>query len=697
MSTINTFSICGMCTVRCPIQVETENGEIKFISGNPNVPAMKGAVCPRGAAGKALIMDRERPQSPMIRVGERGEGKWRTVGWDEALDYVAEKLKGVTDQYGARSIGFSDRGGPFQDLHKAFVKGLGSPNFCNHDASCARNVEHACLSLTGIGRKDLVYDLKNAKHVVLQFRNIFEAVNVQEVNNLMDAMDNGCKLTVIDIRANISAVKAGRFMMVRPGTDYAFNLAVIHELLEKNLYDKKFAHLWIKDLNMLEDFVKPYSPEWAETETGIAADEIRSFVRELAAAMPSVIWHPGWMTARYRHSFYVCRSIYIINALLGAIGAKGGLPLANKPADFGKSGLKALADLFPKPSEKRADGAGWRYPHITEGVGLAHLMFKAMDTDDPYPVKAYIAYRHDPLMGFPDPERLKQIFSKLDLLVSVTFTWSDTAWFSDVVLPLSPYLERESILAGKNGLKPQFFVRNRAVEPRYDTKADWEIISGLSKRLGLDALAFSSIEDIWNYQLQGIGVSIEDFKATGMVQLASSPKYRAMEELKFKTPSGKLEIISEKLEKQGLPSLLPYTSPAHPPEGQFRLTFGRCALHTQGHTANNPLLSEQMPENVLWINANSAKSLGITDGSTVRVSQNGYSETIQANVTDLIHPEAVFVVHGFGHTLPVETRAFGRGLADNKFMKGGLDIWDPAGGAVAYQEHFVAVAPANRN
>jgi thiosulfate reductase/polysulfide reductase chain A len=694
MSTQKTFSICGMCTVRCPIQVETEHGEIKFIEGNPNVPAMKGAVCPRGAAGKALIMDKERPQSPMIRVGERGEGKWRTVGWDEALDYVANKLKAVTEQHGARSIAFSDRGGPFQDLHKAFVNGLGSPNFCNHDASCARNVEHACLSVAGIGRKELVYDLKNAKHVVLQFRNIFEAVNVQEVNNLMDAMEGGCKLTVIDIRANISATKATRFMMIRPGTDYAFNLAVIHELLDKNLYDKKFAHLWIKDFNQLEAFVKPYTPEWAETETGITADEIRTLVRELAEAMPSVIWHPGWMAARYRHSFYICRSIYIINALLGAIGAKGGLPLASKPGDVGKTGLKPLADLYPKPSEKRADGAGWRYPHITGGAGLAHLMYRAMDTDDPYPVKAYIAYRHDPLMGFPDPDRLKQIFAKLDLLVSVTFSWSDTAWFSDIVLPLSPYLERESIIASKNGLKPQFFVRHRALDPRYDTKADWEIISGLSRRLGVNSLTFSSIEEIWNYQLQPTGISISDFKATGIVNLTASPRYRSMEALKFNTPSGKLEIISEKLEKQGLPSLLPYTSPTQPPEGQFRLTFGRCALHTQGHTVNNPLLFEQMPENVLWINANAAKSLGISDGGTVVVSQNGYSETIQAKVTDAIHPDAVFVIHGFGHTLPVESRALGRGLADNKFMKGGLDIWDPAGGAIAFQEHFVSVAPA---
>lgn len=266
-----------------------------------------------------------------------------------------------------------------------------------------------------------------------------------------------------------------------------------------------------------------------------------------------------------------------------------------------------------------------------------------------------------------------------------------------LILPLSPYLESESILAAKNGLKPQFFVRKRAVEPRNDTKADWEIITWLSKRLGLDALALSSIEDIWNYQLEPTGISIDDFKATGMVQLASSPKYRAMEELKFKTPSGKLEIISEKLEKQGLPSLLPYSSPTRPPEGQFRRTYGRCALHTQGNTVNNALLFEQMPENELWINTKSAKSLGISDGGTALVSQNGYSETIRAKVTDFMHPDAVFVVHGFGHTLPVESRAMGRGLADNKFMKGGLDLWDPAGGGIAFQEHFVIVAPANEN
>jgi thiosulfate reductase/polysulfide reductase chain A len=261
-----------------------------------------------------------------------------------------------------------------------------------------------------------------------------------------------------------------------------------------------------------------------------------------------------------------------------------------------------------------------------------------------------------------------------------------------VVLPLSPYLERESILAGKNGLKPNFFVRQRAVPPRFDTRADWEILCGLAKRLGLKELAFDSIEAIWDYQLKDTGVRPEDFNATGFVNLADAPKYLRSEDLKFPTSSGKIEIIHDKLENQGLASLKPYEPPKRPPEGQFRLTFGRCALHTQGHTVNNAMLSEQMPENVLWINDKAAAALKIADGERVTVSRNGYSETIAAKVTPFIHPEAVFVVHGFGHRLPVESRALGKGLADNRFMQGGLDVWDPAGGGIAMQEHFVHVS-----
>ena len=691
------YGICGMCTVRCPMMAEVEDGVVEFIQGNPHAPGIKGALCARGAAGLALTMDDERPQTPLIRDGERGEGKWRAVSWEEAFDYVAEKLNVVRSEHGDRSVLFSDRGGPFRDVYRAFLRGIGTPNYCNHDAACARNVQNAALSMFGFGRKDVVYDLKNAKHVILQTRNIFEAINVKEVNDLLDAKEKGCKVTCIDIRATVTASKADNFYLVRPGTDYGFNLAVIHVLLKEGLYDKEFADTWIADLDALSDFIEPYTPEWAEQETGVAAKDIQSFARQLAEAAPSVIWHPGWMNARYKDSFYMSRSIYTINALLGAIGAKGGLPLAAGPGDVGRKGLNSLMNLYPKPEEKRVDGVGWMEgrTHFDTGPGLVNLAYDAIVTGEPYPIKAYICHRHDPLMAFPDTKDVKSFWDNLDLLVSVTFTWSDTAWNADVVLPLSPYLERESTIATKKGLKPHFFVRQRCMEPRFDTKAEWEIYCGLAEKMGLDKLAFTSIEDIWQYQLEGTGVAIEDFSDTGMAQLTDNPVYKEVTEKTFKTPSGKIEILSERLHKAGIESLKPYEPASHPPEGTFRITFGRCGVHTQGHTVNNPLLFEQMPENVLWIHTDKAGELGIADGEVVEVGSNGHSGRIKAYVTDFIHPEAVFMVHGFGHTLPVESRARGRGVADNELMPKGIRIYDKAGGGIAMQEHFVFVRKAD--
>ncbi len=687
------YSVCGMCSVRCPIAVNVEDGKVLSVFGNPHAAGLKGALCARGAAGPALLNDDERPQTPLIRVGERGEGKWRTATWDEAFDYVAEKLSAIRAEHGPEALLFSDRGGPFPDLHKAFMRGFGSPNYCNHDSACARNVQHAALSVFGFGRKDLVYDLKNARHVVLQSRNLLEAINVKEVNDLMDARDAGCKLTVIDVRANIPASKADHFFMVRPGTDYCFNLGVLHLIINQKLYNRKFVKEWVDGFDILKEFVQPFTPEYVERETGVSAIALENFVHDFAKAAPHVIWHPGWMTARYNDSFYMSRTAYLINALMGAIGSKGGLPLSCKVGDVGRKGLKPLTELFPKPEKPRADGVGWAEgrTHFDAGPGLVHLAYEAIESGKPYPIRAYIAHRHDPLMAFPDQKAVKKLWEKLDLLVSVTFSWSDTAWNADVVLPMSTFLERESIIASKGGLKPQFFMRKRAVAPRFDTKADWEIYAGLAKRLGMELLAVDRIEQLWERQLEGTGVSIADFDAKGFVELADKPTIKPVA---FKTPSGKVEVVNAKLEKDGLKSLPPYVSPAKPPKDAFRISFGRCGLHTQGHTVNNPLLFELMPENVLWINKTKAKAMGIEHMDMVEVASvapGGTPGTLRAYVTEFVHPECVFTIHGFGHTLPVESRAKGRGVSDNELMPGGFARWDRAGGAVSMQENYVTV------
>ncbi|MGD8944042.1 MAG: molybdopterin-dependent oxidoreductase, partial [Desulfobacterales bacterium] len=192
------FSICGMCTVRCPIQVEVEDGVVKWIEGNPQDPGMAGRLCAKGSAGIAMLYDYERPQHPLIREGQRGEGKWKEATWDEALDYIADKLKAIIKKDGARAIALSDRGGPFRDLHRSFLRAVGSPNYFNHDCTCARNVQHAALSLFGSGRKTFNYDYGNCKHLILYGRNVFESLRVKAAAKIMEMLDKGGKITYID-------------------------------------------------------------------------------------------------------------------------------------------------------------------------------------------------------------------------------------------------------------------------------------------------------------------------------------------------------------------------------------------------------------------------------------------------------------------------------------------------------------------
>ena len=687
------YSVCGMCPVRCPIEVDVENGECRFIQGNRQVPSIRGALCTRGAAGIPFVRDDERPQFPMLRKGERGEGRWQRVSWDEAFSYAADKIAAVRSRHGGRSILWSDIGGPFSDLRQALVRGLGSPNYFGEDSVHGVNRQHAALSLFGFSDDRLDLDLKNAREVVLQARNLFESVHIPQANDLLDGLENGGRLTVIDVRATVSSGKADRFFLIRPGTDYALNMAVIHTLLKYKLYDAAYAEKWIADLDELGRMAANFSPEVAAAETGITAAEIEALARDLSKAAPKVVWHPGWRTSRYHDSFFVCRSALIINILLGAVGAKGGLPLASRPEDVGQKGLNRFSDLFPAVTEQRADGVGWKYPAFEGGPGLLHEAFGALQSGDPYPVKACVIYQQDPLAELPDPQRLASALASLDALVCVTSAWSETAWLADVVLPLSPYLERESIIAQLDGIKPAFLLRRRCAPPRFDTRADWEVVGGLARKLGLESLAFASAEEIWKFQLDGSGVRLQDFDAKGMVELTGQPQYdRLTEGFRFPTDSGKIEMVSFRWRRQGLSSLGSYTPQKSPAAGTFRLTLGGCGLHSDGHTVNNPLLHKQMPENVLWMNQAAAAGLGIADGETVAVSAQDRSGRIMVRLSEFIHPEAVFMVPGFGRTLPVESRARGRGLAANRLMAGGLDHWDPNGGGVALQEHFLTVS-----
>jgi thiosulfate reductase/polysulfide reductase chain A len=688
------YSLCFMCTVRCPIKVYVENDQVKWIEGNPHVPGMEGSLCPKGAAGIALLNDHERVQTPMIRTGPRGSGQWKNATWDEALDMVAEKLKGIIEKYGGQSVAFGERTNLSTHVSKTFMKAIGSPNHFTHDALCKGSVNTACRSLFGYTDADMGMDYKNTKHIVLYGRNLFESIEVKAVNNLMDALENGAKITYIDPRVTVTATKAHRYWMIRPGTDLALNYALINVIVNERLYNKEYVDRWVLGLSALQAFVQPYTPQWAEKETGIPAQEIVSLAREVSQDKPSVIFHFGYRGSHYTTEIYMRRSIMILNSLMGSVEAKGGFFFKKGPGEVGaKPARKVTVQKFPKVDLPRFDQVGTpKFPLPDPNHGMAQMLPSAILNEDPYPLKALFINRFEPIMSIPDANTTKKALDKLDLLVTIDINYSDIAWFSDVILPESTYLERTDCIQQANGLKPQMFLRRKAVNPRYDTRESAMILKQLGERIGIGQyFPYDTMEDLVRWQLEGTGFSLEDFETKGFVAFTDKQIFWDRKEgLKLKTPSGKIEFVSSLLEDKGFKSFPDYEPVASPPGNQFRLVTGRCALHTHVSTQNNPYLNERVSENLLWINKKKASGLGINDGDVVEVSSAQGSGQLKAFVTELIHPEAAFMLHGFGHHAAMATRSFGRGVADSVLEE---NVSDMIGGSPAFHNTFVSVKP----
>lgn len=690
------YSICFMCTVRCPIKVMVQHDDVKLIEGNPHVTGIEGSICPKGAAGVSLLNDNERLKKPLIRTGPRGSGQWREATWEEALDYVAVKIREIKNNYGSRSIALTERAHLNSHISKTFMKAIGSPNYFTHDSCCKGSLNTAFRSLLGYADGSIGVDLENAKHVILYGRNYFESLELKQVKILTRAMEKGTRLTYIDPRVTVTATKADQYLMIRPGTDLALNYALMNVIIKEELYDKEFVERWVEGFAALKKFVEPYTPQWAEQETGIPAREIINLAREANDARPAVIFHYGYRSSHYTNEIYIRRSLIILNALMGNIEAPGGIFIKKGAGDVGRKPLNKLTGQnLPPVTDERCDGVGTpKFPTADPNHGVVQLLPQAILSEDPYPIKGLIVWRHDPMLSIPDYETNRRAMEKLDLLVAIDIQFSETAWLADVILPESIYLERGDSIQELAGLKPALFIRKPAVTPRYDTRPGWEIMKQLAERLGIGQyFPYNSLEELWSYQLADTGISLEDFSAKGFVSLSKEPlRWDRKNGIKFKTPSGKIEFVSSLLEKHGYSSFPPY-EPVNPPaEGTFRLMIGRNAVHTHVSTQNNPLLNELVHENLLWINTGEAEKLGIRNGQMVEVCSSRGKETIRAFTTDHIHPESVFMLHGFGRRVPAQSRCFNRGASDTLLQE---NITDRIGGSPALQHVFVSVRPVS--
>jgi thiosulfate reductase/polysulfide reductase chain A len=677
-------SLCEMCVWRCGLLAKIKDGRVVKLDGNPDHPHSKGKLCPRGQAGIMTTYDPDRVLSPLVRVGARGEGQFRKASWEEALDIVAENMLKIKETYGPEAMVFSSTHNLSQTQFENLLYGFGSPNYGTQRSLCF-NAMVTAFQLT-YGVEEPSRDYSKVEYILLTGRNLAEAISNSETGELIEAIDRGAKLVYLDPRYTKTASKATEWIPIRPGTDLAFLLAMIHVIVTEHIGDCDFVEHLTVGCDRLPGHVAPYTPQWAEEITGVPAATIDRIAREFAAAKPNALAHPGWRTSNFINSFQTERAIATLNATVGNIFETGGCLLAENPEASGVELGKPTQPPYPRSSALRLDGVPWKYPLVPLKLGVFQEIRDAILTGQPYQAHGWFISRQNPVQSLPDRRKTLEAFGKMDFIATTDIAMNDTAWFSDVVLPEASYLERFDPLTvvGK-----KVYIRQPVIEPQGQAKSALWIYKQLGERLGIgDYFQYADEEDYLRQQLKPLGVSLEEIRATGMYDphIPAKPLER-----KFNTPSGKVEIYSETLANAGFPAMPTWEEPAAPQQGQYYLLTGKGARQTQFATQNNQLLHKYEDEPRMWMNADTAAAQGLADGDMVQVTSEVGSIYVKLLATEAIRPDCVFMEPGYGHVSKGLTTAYGAGSSDSDLH---VTYTDPISGGQALSQTFVTVRKA---
>ncbi len=676
------FSACDICFNKCGLIARVEDGVIQKLDPNPKFLKSRGMLCARGNAGISQVYDPDRLKYPLLRVGERGEGKWKRISWDEALDLAAEKMKAVRKDYLPCGHLFSAG----TDLHSKFVGRLaevyGSFNVTSHESLCLVSGNRAFLDTFG----EVPFpDVLNSKYVIMCGANRFEALVTPDSIDLMTAMrESGCKLVTLDPRYTKTAALSDEWYAIKPGTDMAFMLTLAHVIINEKLYDPQ----WIADktygLEQLTEHVQQYTPEFAAEECQIPADAIARIARELAAAAPAAMVYPGRRTSDYEDSTQIRRAFAIVNGLLGNWDKPGGLLAARA---VGLKGVPYDAPWYDDNHYDRIDAH--KVPMMFEHEGSFILTRDAVLADDPYKIRGWLVYKTNPMGTAPNRKKTIEMMNKMDFITVVDIAMSDTAWYADLVLPSQSYLERYDPCSGLQGSSACACVvkRDPVIDPMYESRACFDIMKGLANRMDLGEYFDFTIPEYRQKQLAGLNKAEEILDRDG-VYYNPSKVYGIYDGKVYKTLSKKVELYNQRYEQMGIDPLPKYTPPTKVPKNQFRLIIGRDALTTQSSTANNQLLRELEPTNTLWLNTEAAGKMGIKNGDLVEVSSSIGTQELKAEVTEKIRSDAVYMLTGFNTMSTMQKLSHGNGASINELLE---SDYDAVTGNASMHTTFVSV------
>ncbi len=679
---------CDLCFWKCGAIAYLKDGELWKVEGNPLDPLSKGRLCPRGTGGVGAHYDKDRLKTPLIRKNLRGEEKWVEVTWDEALDFIADKMNKIKQQYGPEAVALFSHGigGNFI---KHLLRAYGSPNETAPSFAQCRGPREVGFELTFgdvVGSPERT-DIENAKCLVLIGSHLGENMHNTQVQEFSNAVQKGASIIVVDPRFSVAASKAKFYLPIKPGTDLALLLAWMGVIVREKLYDIEYVEKYGYGFDKFAAEVSQYTPEWAYIETGIEPEVIVETAREMARYKPATLVHPGRHVTWYGDDAQRSRAIALLNALLGSWGRKGGFYV---PYSF--SIPKYPYPPYPELKKEPVDNPNSRFPFAT-GEQISTGIREATITGQPYPIKGWFIYGTNLMQALPNRDETIKAIQNLDLMVVVDVVPSEIAGWADVVLPESVYLERYDDL-NTSPFKEGFVgIRQPVIDEPNDQKPNWWIAKKLAEKLGLEAyFPWKDVEEYLDTRLKAAGLSLEELKKTGIIKTAERPIYfEDGVEPEFATPSGKIEFYSDQLAGAGFDPIPRYTKHEQPPEGYFRLLYGRAPVHTFSKTQSNPLLSDMMSENELWINADIAAKIGLRNGQKVRLkNQDGVlSDPIKVKATERIRKDCVYMVHGFGQKSRQLRSTYKKGASDAELIT--KYNTDPLMGGTAMNVNFVTI------
>ena len=473
-------TVCEMCVNKCAAIAQVKNGIVTKLDPNPYFPKSKNMLCARGAAGIHALYDPDRLKYPLIRIGKRGDGKYRRASWEEANEYIKEKMVKILDEEkdNRSCIGYCAGEGMAEHTYKSFMADkFGSSNFINHASICLQTtVSGYALTIGGYGQADL----DNAKYVIMAGANRAEAIVTPDTMDLFKrTRGRGTKLVVVDPRFTNTAAHADKYLAIKPGTDLAFVLALTYQVLITQTYNRTYVK---NNFNGFEEYKNhilqnEYTPEWAEKITGISAKEICHIASEFMANAPQSIYYQGRRSTFAKNDFQLRRAQAIFTALGGGIDVKGGIVFGRK-LPLGSHDINI--PMYANAKERIEKGAA----AIIGGSG-SWIAWRNMVTEGktPYAIRGLFVYKQNPMLSVPNTAKTKKMLEKLDLIVVIDTMPSDTAMYADVILPECTYLEREDPIKSFAGVEPAIILRQKTIDPMYESKPVIEIMNGLAKKL----------------------------------------------------------------------------------------------------------------------------------------------------------------------------------------------------------------------